>query len=131
MAQPAARRQINFIRLHESVIGTKVVNAQNEDLGSKIEDLVIEGGLGRVQYAVLSFGGFLGLGDKDFLIPWNAFSFDLANNRAMLNVDKDRLKNAPGFDKDKWPNMTDPAFGQGVSQYYGYDYETGVGRTTV
>jgi PRC-barrel domain len=130
MAQPSARRQISFIRLHESVIGTKVVNAQNEDLG-KIEDLVIEGGSGRVQYAVLSFGGFLGLGDKDFLIPWNAFSFDVTNNRAMLNIDKDRLKNAPGFDKDKWPNMTDPAFGQGVSQYYGYDYETGAGRTTV
>jgi hypothetical protein len=129
MAQPAARRQLNLIRVHNSVIGTKVVNAQNEDLG-KIEDLVIEGGSGRVQYAVLSFGGFLGLGDKDFLIPWNAFSFDATNNRAMLNVDKDRLKNAPGFDKDKWPNMTDPTFGQGVSQYYGYDYETGSGRNT-
>jgi hypothetical protein len=65
------------------------------------------------------------------LIPWNAFSFDATNNRAMLNVDKDRLKNAPGFDKDNWPNMTDPTFGQGVSQYYGYDYETGSGRNTL
>jgi len=130
MAQPAARRQTNFIKTKESVIGTKVVNAQNEDLG-KIEDVILEAGSGRAAYAVLSFGGFLGMGDKDFLIPWTAFSFDLANNRALLNIDKDRLKNAPGFDKDDWPSMTDPAFGQGVSQYYGYDYETGVSRTTV
>jgi hypothetical protein len=130
MAQPSARRQTNFIKTKDSVIGTKVVNAQNEDLG-KIEDIILEAGSGRAAYAVLSFGGFLGMGDKDFLIPWSAFSFDLANNRALLNVDKDRLKNAPGFDKNSWPNMTDPAFGQGVSQYYGYDYETGVGRTTV
>jgi PRC-barrel domain len=128
MAQPAARRETNFIKTKESVIGTKVVNAQNEDLG-KIEDIILEAGSGRAAYAVLSFG-FLGLGDKDFLIPWSAFSFDFANNRALLNVDKDRLKHAPGFDRDKWPNMTDPTFGRGVSQYYGYDYQTGVGRNT-
>jgi PRC-barrel domain len=130
MAQPAARRQTNFIRTKKSVIGTKVVNVQNEDLG-KIEDVILEAGSGRAAYAVLSFGGFLGMGDKDFLIPWSALGFDLANDRVLLNVDKDRLKNAPGFDKDDWPNMTDPTFGQGVSQYYGYDYETGVDRSTV
>ncbi len=131
MAQPAAaRRQTNFIKAHDSVIGTKVVNAQNEDLG-KIEELVLEAGSGRVAYAVLSFGGFLGMGDKDFLIPWKSLRFDVANNRVILNLDKERLKNAPGFDKGAWPNMTDPNFGQGVSQYYGYDYETGLGRDTL
>ena len=77
MAQPAVRRTTNFVRANKDIIGTKVVNPQNEDLG-KIEDLIVDSS-GRISYAVLSFGGFLGLGDKDFAIPFNAFAFDAAN----------------------------------------------------
>ena len=99
MAQPAVRRTTNFVRANKDIIGTKVVNPQNEDLG-KIEDLIVDSS-GRISYAVLSFGGFLGLGDKDFAIPFNAFAFDAANNRAVLNIDKSLLKNAPGFKYDK------------------------------
>jgi hypothetical protein len=120
MAQPAVRRTTNFVRANKDIIGTKVVNPQNEDLG-KIEDLIVDSS-GRISYAVLSFGGFLGLGDKDFAIPFNAFGFDAANNRAVLNIDKSLLKNAPGFDKDNWPNLSDPSFGQDISKYYGYDH---------
>ena len=92
------------------MIGSKVVNAQNEDLG-KIEDLVIDAGAGRIAYAVLSFGGFLGMGDKYFAIPWNAFRFNLAEKHAVLHLDKKQLENAPGFDKDNWPNMADSTWG--------------------
>jgi PRC-barrel domain len=120
MAQPAVRRTTNFVRANKDIIGTKVVNPQNEDLG-KIEDLIVDSS-GRISYAVLSFGGFLGLGDKDFAIPFNAFAFDAANNRAVLNIDKSLLKNAPGFDKNNWPNLSDPSFGQDISRYYGYDH---------
>jgi PRC-barrel domain len=119
MAQPAARRLTNFVRANKDIIGTKVVNPQDEDLG-KIEDLIVDSS-GRISYAVLSFGGFLGMGDKDFAIPFNAFAFDAANGRAVLNVDKSLLKNAPGFDKDNWPNLSDPTFGSDISKYYGYD----------
>jgi hypothetical protein len=120
MAQPAARRVTNFLRANKDIIGTRVVNPQDENLG-KIEDLIVDSS-GRISYAVLSFGGFLGLGDKDFAIPFNAFSFDAANNRAVLNIDQSILKNAPGFDKDNWPNLSDPTFGQNISKYYGYDH---------
>ena len=54
-----------------------------------------------------------------------AFAFDPANNRAVLNIDKSLLKNAPGFDKDNWPNLSDPSFGQDISKYYGYDHAAG------
>jgi hypothetical protein len=101
------------------VIGSKVVNAQNEDLG-KIEDLVLDAGAGRIAYAVLSFGGFLGMGEKFFAIPWNALRFNLTENRAVLNLDKKQLENAPGFDKDKWPNFADSTWGQGIYKHYGY-----------
>ena len=82
MAQPAVRRTTNFVRANKDIIGTKVVNPQHEDLG-KIEDLIVDSS-GRVSYAVLSFGGFLGMGDKDFAIPFNAFAFDPANNRIFV-----------------------------------------------
>jgi hypothetical protein len=101
------------------VIGSNVINAQNEDLG-KIEDLVLDAGAGRIAYAVLSFGGFLGMGDKYFAIPWNAFRFNLADKRAILNVDKKLLENAPGFDKDHWPNMADSIWGSSIYKHYGY-----------
>jgi hypothetical protein len=67
-----------------------------------------------------SFGGFLGMGDKYFAIPWNAFHFNLKENRAVLNVDKKLLENAPGFDKDNWPNMVDSIWGTSIFKHYGY-----------
>lgn len=56
---------------------------------------------------MLTFGDFLGLGEKMFAVPWNALKLDTANRRVVLNVNKDQLKNAPGFEKDNWPDMTD------------------------
>src|ERR1700691_6067599 len=88
----------------DTLAGDKVVNLQNEDLG-KIEHLMIDLGRGRIAYAVLSFGGFLGMGDKLFAIPWSALALDTIEKRFILNVDKELLKRAPGFDKDHWPNM--------------------------
>src|ERR1022692_2956822 len=109
----------DIVPAKKTVIGSKVVNAHNEDLG-KIEDLVIDAGAGRIAYAVLSFGGFLGMGDKYFAIPWNAFHFNLTEKQAVLNVDKNKLENAPGFDKDNWPNMADSKWGTNIYKHYGY-----------
>jgi len=99
--------------------GDKVVNNQGEALG-KIEELMIDLDRGRIAYAVLSFGGFLGMGDKLFAIPWQAFGVDTAGKRLVLNADKELLKKAPGFDKSNWPNMADPAWGSKLYGYYGY-----------
>ena len=113
----------------KSILGAKVVNAVREDLGS-IEDIVIDARDNRVAYAILSFGGFLGMGDKHFAIPWEALSFDLSEKVAVLDIDKDRLRNAPGFDRNNWPDMASPTYGAQIYRQYGYepDWERG-GKT--
>jgi len=103
------------------IIGEAVVNRQNEDLG-KIHELVIDAKDGRLAYAVLSFGGFMGMGNKLFALPWKAFQFAETENKLVLNVDKEKLKAAPGFDKDaKWPDFADRTWGTTIYKYYGYD----------
>jgi sporulation protein YlmC with PRC-barrel domain len=101
----------------DTLTGDKVVNHLNEDLGT-IEHLMIDLASGRVAYAVLSFGGFLGMGDKLFAIPWSSLTVDTVEKRFVLNVDQERLKLAPGFDKDHWPNMADRAWGTTIYSYY-------------
>ena len=100
-----------------SIVGDAVRNNQNEDLG-KIEDLMIDTVRGDVQYAVLSFGGFLGIGDKLFAVPMEQLKLDAGNKCFVLNVPKEQLKNAPGFDKDNWPSFADTAFQRQVGDYY-------------
>lgn len=102
------------------IIGESVENQQQEKLG-KIQDLVFDSSDGRLAYAVLSFGGFLGAGNKLFAMPWKAFTFSATENKLVLNVNKDKLENAPGFDKDsRWPDFADRTWGLGIHQYYGY-----------
>lgn len=103
------------------IIGEAVVNRQSENLG-KIHELVIDAQAGRVAYAVLSFGGFLGMGNKLFAMPWSAFGFSNTENKLILNVDKAKLESAPGFDQDaKWPDFADRKWGHSIYQYYGYE----------
>jgi len=104
----------------ETLIGDSVVNAAEEDLGD-IKEIMLDMQTGQVAYAVLAFGGFLGLGEKLFAVPWQALHLDTANKRMVLNVDKERLKSAPGFDKDSWPDMSDMSWASGVHSFYGTD----------
>ncbi|MGJ7549740.1 PRC-barrel domain-containing protein [Pseudomonas alloputida] len=106
----------------DTLIGNDVYNTQNEDLGD-IKEIMLDTASGKVAYAVLSFGGFLGMGEKLFAVPWGALRLDTVNKRFVLDADKDRLKNAPGFDKDNWPNMSDPIWGKGIHDYYGTTWE--------
>ena len=62
---------------------------------------------------------YLEWGKKLFAVPWNALRLDTANKRFELDVEKDRLKNAPGFDKDDWPDMADPSWVDKIHSYYG------------
>lgn len=102
----------------DTLEGDSVVNGAGEKLG-EITDLMIDVPSGRVAYAVLSCGGFMGLGDKLFAIPWGALTLDATNKQFLLQIDKDRLKQAPGFDKDHWPSMADTAWASQVHDYYG------------
>jgi sporulation protein YlmC with PRC-barrel domain len=112
----------------ESLIGDKVVNPQGEDLG-KIEEIMIDMGSGQVNYAVLSFGGIFGIGDKLFAIPWKLLRLDPDNKRFICDIPKDKLERAPGFDKNNWPRMSDRDWGREVHTYYGQDpyWEKGTG----
>ena len=101
----------------------KVVNEKGEDLG-KIKDIMIDLEDGSIAYVVLSFGGFLGMGDKYFGVPWQAMHKDPGSHNFILNVDKEKLDNAPGFDKDKWPGTTEEshrAYVTTIYDYYGYE----------
>ncbi len=97
--------------------GDKVVNAAGEDLG-KIEAIMLDVTSGHIAYAVLSFGGFLGMGAKLFAIPWAALTLDAAEKRFILDASKEKLENAEGFDKDHWPTMADPAWASRLHSYY-------------
>ena len=100
-----------------TLAGDKVRNAAGEDLG-KIDEIMIDIPSGRVAYAVLSFGGFLGMADKLFAVPWNALKVDEDEKCFVLNVDRRTVEQAPGFDKNNWPDMSDQSFGTEISAYY-------------
>lgn len=101
-----------------SLCGAKVINKAGKKLG-KIEDFVVDLTTGRIAYAVLSFGGFLSTGDKLFAIPINALKLDLDKESFILDVYKERLEDAPGFDKNNWPDMADPEWGIKVHSFFG------------
>ena len=102
----------------DTLVGDDVCDAKGEVLGD-IKEIMLDTSTGIVRYAVLSFGGFLGMGEKLFAVPWGALKLDTANKRFELNVEKERLENAPGFDKDHWPNMADPSWMDTIHSYYG------------
>ena len=104
-----------------TISGTTVKNLEHKNIG-KIQDLMIDLKTGDVVYAVLSFGGFLGIGDKYFAVPIEALRFSTidGDREITLDVSKEHLKNAPGFDKDHWPLEASPEFIQSVYDYYGY-----------
>ena len=119
MAQVQPVKTYGLVLSASSLKGDNVVNHQGEDLG-KIEEIMIDLDRGRIAYAVLSFGGFLGMGDKLFAIPWQAFTVDTAQKRLVLNAKKELLEKATGFDKSNWPNMAETGWGTTVYGYYGY-----------
>ena len=105
----------------DTLLGNDVYNLDDEKLGT-IKEFMIDMGTGRIVYSVLSYGGFLGMGDRLFAVPWQALKLDTTNHRFTLNVAKEALKDAPGFDKDHWPSMADPTWATGVYQFYGTPY---------
>ena len=101
----------------DTLQGDKVKNDAGEDLG-EITDIMIDVPTGRVAYAVMSVGGFLGIGDKLFAIPWSAMQLDPENKCFRMNIAKERFEQAPGFDKDHWPTMADQRWAEDVHSFY-------------
>jgi sporulation protein YlmC with PRC-barrel domain len=100
-----------------TLVGDKVRNSAGEHLG-KIEELMIDVNDGRVGYAVLSFGGFAGLGSRLFAIPWSLLRVDQPSHEFVLNIERSILENAPGFDRDHWPDLADPSLGAQIHGHY-------------
>ncbi|HVS13232.1 MAG TPA: PRC-barrel domain-containing protein [Thermoanaerobaculia bacterium] len=101
-----------------SLMGDDVYSPQGEKLGD-IKELMIDLEHGRVAYAVLSFGGFIGLGEKLFAIPFSSLTLLPEKEHFVLEVPKERLEKAPGFDKDNWPTISDRTWGAEIHRYYG------------
>lgn len=100
-----------------SLDGEDVKNREGEDLGN-IKDLVIDCDSGKVVYAVLSYGGVLGMGDKLFAVPMSALQLDTDNECFILDTKKEELNDAPGFDKSSWPDMADRRWETDIHRYY-------------
>lgn len=103
-----------------TMIGDSIRNPEGKDLG-KLEELMLDVDEGCVAYAVLSFGGFLGIGNKLFAIPFEALELRADEHAFTLDIDEETLENAPGFDKDNWPKTIDREWLTGVYDYYGYN----------
>jgi sporulation protein YlmC with PRC-barrel domain len=101
-----------------NLTGNDVVNIDGEKLGS-IASYGIDLERGRIAYAVLSVGGFMGFGDKWFAVPWDALQFSPHDRKFILNVNRELLEDAPGFDKDNWPSSDNRQFALQVYEYYG------------
>ena len=98
--------------------GDKVLSIEGDDIG-KVKDIMLDVRSGRIAYAVLSSGGFLGIGDKLLAIPWHALTLDTGRKCFQLAMSSERIKNAPGFDKDHWPSMADETWATSIHQFYG------------
>ncbi|WP_308925040.1 MULTISPECIES: PRC-barrel domain-containing protein [unclassified Janthinobacterium] len=102
----------------DTLIGDHVHNAKDEHLG-EIKEIMIDMRSGKIAYAVMSHGGVFTIGEKLFAVPWEALLLDTVNKRFTLNIDKERIENAPGFDTDNWPNMADTTWSNEIHSYYG------------
>jgi sporulation protein YlmC with PRC-barrel domain len=114
----ATKSQVSSILKASDLIGKKVVNPEGKTLGD-IKNLAIDAESGRVAYGILSFGGFLGIGDKLFAIPWGALRVGPGGDNFILNVAKEKLEKAPGFDSDMWPDLTNRKTASELHTYYG------------
>jgi sporulation protein YlmC with PRC-barrel domain len=101
-----------------TLTGDSVYNSNGESLGD-IKEIMLDTRTGQVAYAVLSFGGIMGMGTKLFAVPWQLLTLDTANKCFRLDIPKERLENAPGFDKDDWPDMTSPTWTSQIDSFYG------------
>ncbi|MBH1991772.1 MAG: PRC-barrel domain-containing protein [Sphingomonadaceae bacterium] len=104
----------------DRVEGTAVYNRQDERLG-KISNFMVDKRSGQVRYAVLSFGGFLGMGHDHYPLPWSMLNYDTDKGGYVVDLDKQILDNAPRYDGGQRPEYDD-GYGRNVHQYYGLIY---------
>ena len=102
----------------DKVVGTAVYNSQGEHLGS-IYNIMVDKISGQVAYAVMSFGGFLGIGESYHPLPWRILKYDVRQGGYVVDLDRRRLEGAPSYSTTDLPNWSDPAYGHRIDDYYG------------
>ncbi|WP_428308498.1 PRC-barrel domain-containing protein [Lacipirellula sp.] len=112
----------NTVRASQ-LMGADIENAQGEEVG-EISDIVLDSNGGKVRYAAVTYGGLMGIGDKLFAVPWEAFRCvqdpdDADEYNLVLDVTPEKLKGATGFDQETWPNFADQSFTTELDTRYG------------
>ncbi len=102
-------------------ISTDPVKNRSGDKIADVKDIMIDLPTGRVAYVVIAHGGVMGLGDKLFAIPWSAVQVDQEDHALVVDLAEDVLAAAPGFDKDNWPDFSNPEWARQVHDYYGVE----------
>jgi len=119
MTEPVAISETQRLISSDKVDGTRVYNHQKERLGS-IRNFMVNKTSGRVEYAVLEFGGILGIGNEYYPLPWDMLRYDEQQGGYVVDIDKDKLEGAPRY-RDRDP-LWDEIYGQQVYGYYGMPY---------
>lgn len=114
---PVALDETHQLISSDKVEGTAVYGPDGEKIGS-VYTLMIDKISGQVSYAVLSFGGFLGIGDDYYPLPWNSLTYDTGLGGYVVSVAREQLENAPHYREDERP-WDEPGYGRGVYDYYG------------
>lgn len=102
----------------DKVEGTAVYNRQGERLGT-VHNFMVDKRSGQVAYAVMSFGGFLGIGESYHPLPWKVLTYDTRQGGYVVDLSRQQLEGAPSYGSSSAPNWSDPAYGRGVNDYYG------------
>ncbi len=102
----------------DTLIGDHVHNLKNEHLGT-VKEIMLDMQTGHIAYVVMAHGGVLGIGEKLFAVPFEALTLDTANHRMTLNIEKERIEQAPGFDKNHWPDMANQTWATELHNFYG------------
>jgi sporulation protein YlmC with PRC-barrel domain len=102
----------------KQVQGTTVYNTGLEKLGS-VEDVMIDKATGRIAYAILSFGGFLGIGDRYYPLPWEKLTYNTEVGGYVVDIDREVLEGAPSYTDEAAAGWNDEAWGRGVYTHYG------------
>ncbi len=118
--EPLERDETTNLISSAKVEGTAVYATDGERIGH-VDHLMIGKRSGRVEYAVMSFGGFLGIGERYHPLPWDALDYDTERGGYVVSIDKNLLKGAPSYQEDQYPTF-DRQYGQTVYNYYGFIY---------
>jgi PRC-barrel domain protein len=119
----ASRSETRTLIAASKVEGTAVYNRQGEALGS-VYDVMIDKRSGDAAYAVMSFGGFLGIGKSYHPVPWNILDYDESQSGYVVDVNKEMLEKAPTYAQGQEPNWADHSYVRQIDDYYGSSHRS-------